>query len=173
MTKATNASSKSIFGFNRNIFLYLVMLFVANLGFGIVGADFNLYILAMGLSPDILGVIFKPDSFRAGFSGDPNRFFGRKDWHQAWDDIGECGGRAGISDAGDFPQSETHIGGVVSVGCGAVWLFHHADALHQPLCRNREGPGIYFHEHYLLLRYSHWQPDWGFSAWNHKSNVFE
>ena len=63
MTTQAATVRKGMFGFNRNIFLYLVMLFVANLGFGVVGAGFNLYILSMGMSPDILGVILSPVSY--------------------------------------------------------------------------------------------------------------
>ena len=37
--------------FDRNILLYLTTLFIINLGFGAFQADFNLYILALGMTP--------------------------------------------------------------------------------------------------------------------------
>jgi len=67
-----------MFGFNRNIILYLVMLFVANLGFGVVGAGFNLYILSMGMSPDILGVILSLTPFAQMLMAIPIGFLAEK-----------------------------------------------------------------------------------------------
>ena len=48
---------KNIKHLNRNIKLYLISILIFNLGLGAFQADFNLYILSMGMQPDFLGVI--------------------------------------------------------------------------------------------------------------------
>ena len=78
MTTQAATVRKGMFGFNRNIILYLVMLFVANLGFGVVGAGFNLYILSMGMSPDILGVILSLTPFAQMLMAIPIGFLAEK-----------------------------------------------------------------------------------------------
>jgi len=78
MTTQAASTRKSVFGFNRNIILYLVMLFVANLGFGVVGAGFNLYILSMGMSPDMLGVILSLTPFAQMLMAIPIGFLAEK-----------------------------------------------------------------------------------------------
>ena len=78
MTTQAASTRKSVLGFNRNIILYLVMLFVANLGFGVVGAGFNLYILSMGMSPDMLGVILSLTPFAQMLMAIPIGFLAEK-----------------------------------------------------------------------------------------------
>lgn len=78
MTTQAATARKGAFGFNRNIILYLVMLFIANLGFGVVGAGFNLYILSMGMSPDILGVILSLTPFAQMLLAIPIGFLAEK-----------------------------------------------------------------------------------------------
>ena len=78
MTTQAATARKGAFGFNRNIILYLVMLFIANLGFGVVGAGFNLYILSMGMSPDILGVILSLTPFAQMLMAIPIGFLAEK-----------------------------------------------------------------------------------------------
>jgi len=78
MTTQVATARKGAFGFNRNIILYLVMLFIANLGFGIVGAGFNLYILAMGMAPDVLGVILSLTPFAQMLMAIPIGFLAEK-----------------------------------------------------------------------------------------------
>jgi MFS family permease len=78
MTTHLATAHKGAFGFNRNIILYLVMLFIANLGFGVVGAGFNLYILSMGMSPDVLGVILSLTPFAQMLLAIPIGFLAEK-----------------------------------------------------------------------------------------------
>lgn len=78
MTTQAATARKSAFGFNHNIVLYLVMLFVANLGFGVVGSGFNLYILSMGMSPDMLGVILSLTPFAQMLMAIPIGFLAEK-----------------------------------------------------------------------------------------------
>jgi len=78
MTTQAVSTRRGMFGFDRNIILYLVMLFLANLGFGIVGAGFNLYILAMGMSPDILGIILSLTPFAQVLMAIPIGFLAEK-----------------------------------------------------------------------------------------------
>ncbi len=56
---------------NRNIKLYLVSLLLLNLGFGMFSADFNLYILSLGMTPDFLGVILSLSPFTEALSSIP------------------------------------------------------------------------------------------------------
>ena len=78
MTTHLATARKGAFGFNRNIILYLVMLFIANLGFGVVGAGFNLYILSMGMAPDVLGVILSLTPFAQMLLAIPIGFLAEK-----------------------------------------------------------------------------------------------
>jgi MFS family permease len=78
MATKVPAAGKQLFGFNRNITLYLVMLFIANLGFGVVGSGFNLYILSMGMSPDMLGVILSLTPFAQMLMAIPIGFLAEK-----------------------------------------------------------------------------------------------
>jgi MFS family permease len=64
--------------FNRNIKLYLVATALINLGFGIFYADFNLYVLSMGMKPDFLGVILSLAPFAEGLSSIPIGFLAEK-----------------------------------------------------------------------------------------------
>lgn len=78
MAEQASIGNKKVLGFDRNIILYFVMLFLANLGFGVVGADFNLYILSMGMSPDILGVILSLTPFAQVLTAIPIGFLAEK-----------------------------------------------------------------------------------------------
>ncbi|MCD6355972.1 MAG: MFS transporter [Anaerolineaceae bacterium] len=69
---------KGKWGFDRNINLYLLMLTMINIGFGIIEADFNLYILSMGISPDILGVILSLTPFAMVLTAIPIGFIAEK-----------------------------------------------------------------------------------------------
>jgi MFS family permease len=69
---------KNIKFFNRNIKLYLLATVLINLGFGIFYADFNLYILSMGMKPDFLGVILSLAPFAEGLSSIPIGFLAEK-----------------------------------------------------------------------------------------------
>jgi predicted MFS family arabinose efflux permease len=64
--------------FNRNIKLYLLTLFIINLGFGALQADFNLYILAMGMTPGFLGVILSLTPFADAIAAIPVGFLAEK-----------------------------------------------------------------------------------------------
>lgn len=63
-------------GIDRNIKLYLLTVLLISIGFGVIEADFNLYILSMNMSPDFLGVILSLDTFRASFSSHTDRISG-------------------------------------------------------------------------------------------------
>ena len=54
---------RKLFSMNKNISLYLLTNLLIHIGFGIGGADFNLYILSMGMQPDFLGVILSLTPF--------------------------------------------------------------------------------------------------------------
>jgi MFS family permease len=69
---------KNIKFFNRNIKLYLLATALINLGFGIFYADFNLYILSMGMKPDFLGIILSLAPFAEGLSSIPIGFLAEK-----------------------------------------------------------------------------------------------
>lgn len=56
---------------NRNIKLYLVSTLLINLGFGVFQADFNLYILSMGMKPDFLGIILSLSPLAEAISSIP------------------------------------------------------------------------------------------------------
>ncbi len=64
--------------FNRNIKLYVAATILINIGFGIFYADFNLYILSMGMTPDFLGIILSLAPFAEGFSSIPLGFLAEK-----------------------------------------------------------------------------------------------
>ncbi len=64
--------------FNRNIKLYLMSTVLINLGYGIFYADFNLYILSMGMTPDFLGVILSLAPLAEGLSSIPIGFLAEK-----------------------------------------------------------------------------------------------
>ena len=64
--------------FNRNIKLYILATVLINVGFGIFYADFNLYILSMGMTPDFLGVILSLAPFAEGISSIPLGFLAEK-----------------------------------------------------------------------------------------------
>jgi MFS family permease len=63
---------------DKNIYLYLLMMLLTNIGFGTVGADFNLYILSMGMSPDFLGVILSLTPFAQVLAAIPIGFLAEK-----------------------------------------------------------------------------------------------
>ena len=63
---------------NKNIILYLITVFLINIGFGIIGADFNLYILSMEMSPDFLGIILSLTPFAQVLAAIPIGFMAEK-----------------------------------------------------------------------------------------------
>ncbi|MDO9546117.1 MAG: MFS transporter [Pelolinea sp.] len=65
-------------GFNKNIILYLITILLINIGFGVFGADFNLYILSMDMSPDFLGIILSLTPFAQVFAAIPIGFMTEK-----------------------------------------------------------------------------------------------
>ena len=65
-------------GLDINIILYLLMLVMINIGFGLIEADFNLYILSMGMSPEMLGVILSLTPFVQAFAAIPLGFLAEK-----------------------------------------------------------------------------------------------
>ena len=69
---------KNIKFFNRNIKLYLFATALINIGFGIFYADFNLYVLSMGMKPDFLGIILSLAPFAEGLSSIPIGFLAEK-----------------------------------------------------------------------------------------------
>ena len=69
---------KNIKFFNRNIKLYLIATALINIGFGIFYADFNLYVLSMGMKPDFLGIILSLAPFAEGLSSIPIGFLAEK-----------------------------------------------------------------------------------------------
>ena len=75
MAKSAQAATGRI---NRNIILYLAMLIMVNTGFGLIEADFNLYILSMGISPEFLGVILSLTPFTQALAAIPLGFLAEK-----------------------------------------------------------------------------------------------
>ena len=69
---------RKLFSLNKNISLYLLTNLLINIGFGIVGADFNLYILSMGMQPDFLGVILSLTPFAQVLAAIPIGFLAEK-----------------------------------------------------------------------------------------------
>jgi len=65
-------------GVNRNIKLYLLTVLLINIGFGVIEADFNLYILSMNMSPDFLGVILSLTPFAQVLAAIPIGFLAEK-----------------------------------------------------------------------------------------------
>ena len=65
-------------GVNRNIKLYLLAVLLINIGFGVIEADFNLYILSMNMSPDFLGVILSLTPFAQVLAAIPIGFLAEK-----------------------------------------------------------------------------------------------
>lgn len=63
---------------NRNIKLYLISNLLITLGFGAFQADFNLYILSLGMTPDFLGVILSLSPLTTAFSSIPIGFLAEK-----------------------------------------------------------------------------------------------
>jgi len=69
---------KNNMGIDRNIKLYWLTLLLINIGFGMIEADFNLYILSMNMSPDFLGVILSLTPFAQAFAAIPLGFLAEK-----------------------------------------------------------------------------------------------
>lgn len=79
MTKIfTSYFNNNIKSFDRNIKLYLLTLFIINIGFGAFQADFNLYILAMGMTPAFLGIILSLTPFADAMAAIPVGFLAEK-----------------------------------------------------------------------------------------------
>ena len=73
---------KEIQGLNRNIKVFLITIFLANLSFGVFQADFNLYILSLGLTPDFLGIILSLTPFAQAMTAIPIGFLAEKIGHK-------------------------------------------------------------------------------------------
>jgi len=65
-------------GVDRNIKLYLLAMLLVNIGFGVIEADFNLYILSMNMTPDFLGVILSLTPFAQVLAAIPIGFLAEK-----------------------------------------------------------------------------------------------
>ena len=65
-------------GLNKNIKLYLLTTLLINVGFGVIMADFNLYILSMDMSPDFLGIILSMTPFAQVIAAIPIGFLAEK-----------------------------------------------------------------------------------------------
>ena len=63
---------------NRNLKLYLLTIFIFNLGFSIFRIDFNLYILSMGITADFLGIILSLTPFAQALASIPIGFLTEK-----------------------------------------------------------------------------------------------
>ena len=76
------SSIRSLFqtdeGVDQNIKLYLLAMLLVNIGFGVIEADFNLYILSMNMSPDFLGVILSLTPFAQVLAAIPIGFLTEK-----------------------------------------------------------------------------------------------
>ncbi len=68
----------SIRGLNRNVKLYLVTIFLINIGFGVFQTEFNLYILSLGINPEFLGVILSLTPFAQALAAIPVGFLAEK-----------------------------------------------------------------------------------------------
>ncbi len=73
---------KEIHGLDRNIRVYLITILLANLSFGVFQADFNLYILSLGLTPDFLGIILSLTPFAQALTAIPIGFLAEKIGHK-------------------------------------------------------------------------------------------
>ena len=69
---------KNVKYLNRNIKLYLIATALINLGFGAFQADYNLYILSLGMTPDFLGVILSLAPFSEALASIPIGFLAEK-----------------------------------------------------------------------------------------------
>jgi len=65
-------------GVDKNIKLYLLTVLLINIGFGVIEADFNLYILSMDMSPDFLGIILSLTPFAQVLAAIPIGFLAEK-----------------------------------------------------------------------------------------------
>ena len=63
---------------DRNIKVYFLAVLLMNLGFGIIMADFNLYILSLGFSPDFLGIVLGLTPLAQAFTAIPIGFLAEK-----------------------------------------------------------------------------------------------
>ncbi|GAG78023.1 unnamed protein product, partial [marine sediment metagenome] len=63
---------------DRNIKVYFLAELLMSLGFGIIMADFNLYILSLGFSPDFLGIVLSLTPLAQAFTAIPVGFLAEK-----------------------------------------------------------------------------------------------
>jgi MFS family permease len=63
---------------DRNINFYLITVLLINIGFGVIEADFNLYILSMNMSPEFLGIILSLAPFAQALAAIPLGFMAEK-----------------------------------------------------------------------------------------------
>jgi len=78
MLQTINEYFISIREFNRNFKLYLITIFLINVGFGVFQTEFNLYILSMGIKPEFLGVILSLTPFAQALASIPIGFLAEK-----------------------------------------------------------------------------------------------
>ena len=63
---------------DRNINFYLIAVLLINIGFGVIEADFNLYIFSMNMSPEFLGIILSLAPFAQALAAIPLGFMAEK-----------------------------------------------------------------------------------------------
>ena len=68
----------AISSLDKNIKIYFLAVLLTNLGFGIITADFNLYILSMGISPDFLGIVLSLTPFAQALAAIPLGFLAER-----------------------------------------------------------------------------------------------
>jgi MFS family permease len=73
---------KEISCLNKNVKVYLITIFLINLGFGVFQTDFNLYILSLGLTPDFLGIVLSLTPFAQALAAIPIGFLAEKIGHK-------------------------------------------------------------------------------------------
>jgi len=78
MAGRDTAQQNKILGFNSNIIYFLSMVALSSFGLGFIEAGFNLYILSMGMSPDMLGVILSLKPFAMVLTAIPIGFIAEK-----------------------------------------------------------------------------------------------
>lgn len=69
---------KPVRSLDNNIKIYFLAVLLTNLGFGIISADFNLYILSMGISPDFLGIVLALTPLAQAFAAIPLGFLAER-----------------------------------------------------------------------------------------------
>ncbi len=78
MISAIKTYLSSIAALNQNLKRYWTTVFFANMAFGVFTAEFNLYILSLGVKADFLGVILSLTPFAQGLASIPMGFVAEK-----------------------------------------------------------------------------------------------